>query len=127
MAGRDDIDFGQVKVSRLFKKIFIPTLLGMVSWSLLTVADGIFVGWGVGGNGIAAINICYPVFLILTGFALMVGMGASVVASIHLSQNNVRAARLNVTQAIWFSTLVVSVAMILIVLIDDAIAAPLHR
>ena len=122
MAGRDDIDFGQVKVSRLFKKIFIPTLLGMVSWSLLTVADGIFVGWGVGGNGIAAINICYPVFLILTGFALMVGMGASVVASIHLSQNNVRAARLNVTQAIWFSTLVVSVAMILILLMPEHIS-----
>ena len=122
MAGRDDIDFGQVQVSRLFKKIFIPTLLGMVSWSLLTVADGIFVGWGVGGNGIAAINICYPVFLILTGFALMVGMGASVVASIHLSQNNVRAARLNVTQAIWFSTLVVSVAMILILLMPEHIS-----
>lgn len=125
MAGRDDIDFGQVKVSRLFKKIFIPTLLGMVSWSLLTVADGIFVGWGVGGNGIAAINICYPVFLILTGFALMVGMGASVVASIHLSQNNVRAARLNVTQAIWFSTLVVSVAMILILLMPEHISCML--
>ena len=84
MAGRDDIDFGKVKVSRLFRKIFIPTLLGMVSWSLITVADGMFVGWGVGSNGIAAINICYPIFLLLSGFALMMGMGASVAASIHL-------------------------------------------
>ena len=122
MAGRDDIDFGTTKISRLFTKMFIPTLLGMVSWSLLTVVDGIFVGHGVGSNGIAAINICYPIFMLLTGFALMVGMGASVVASIHLSQNNVKAARINVTQAMWFSTFVVIGAMIFILLAPEEIS-----
>lgn len=125
MAGRDDIDFGKVKVSRLFRKIFIPTLLGMVSWSLLTVVDGMFVGWGVGSNGIAAINICYPVFLVITGFALMVGMGASVVASIHLSQKNVKAARINVTQAMWFSTLVVLFAVAVMELVPERISCML--
>ena len=119
MSGRDDIDFGTVRIPRLFRKIFIPTLLGMVSWSLLTVVDGMFVGWGVGSNGIAAINICYPIFMLLTGFALMVGMGASVVASIHLSRKNVKAARINVTQAIWFSTLAVLVAIVVVELIPE--------
>ena len=122
MAGRDDIDFGTAKIPRLFTKMFIPTLLGMVSWSLLTVVDGVFVGQGVGSNGIAAINICYPIFLVLTGFALMVGMGASVVASIHLSQNNVKAARINVTQAVWFSTFVVIIAMLAILLVPEQLA-----
>ena len=103
MAGRDDIDFGTVKVSCLFNKMFFPTLLGMASWSLITVADGMFVGWGVGGHGIAAINICYPVFLVFSGFALMIGMGVSVVSSIHLAQKNVKAARINTTQAMLFS------------------------
>ncbi len=122
MAGRDDIDFGTTNIPRLFTKMFIPTLLGMVSWSLLTIIDGVFVGWGVGSNGIAAINICYPIFLVLTGFALMVGMGASVVASIHLSQDNVKAARINVTQAVWFSTFVVIGAMIFILLAPEQIS-----
>ena len=122
MAGRDDIDFGTAKISRLFTKMFIPTLLGMVSWSLLTVIDGIFVGRGVGSIGIAAINICYPIFLVLTGFALMVGMGASVVASIHLSQNNVKAARINVTQAMWFSTFVAIGVMIFALLAPEQIS-----
>lgn len=111
MSGRDDIDFGKVKVQRLFTKIFVPTLLGMVSWALLTVVDGIFVGWGIGSNGIAAINISYPVFMLLTGFALMVGMGVSVVASIHLAENNEKAARINVTQAMLFSTVTVALAV----------------
>ena len=122
MSGRDDIDFGTTNISRLFTKMFIPTLLGMVSWSLLTVVDGVFVGHGVGSNGIAAINICYPIFLILTGFALMVGTGASVVASIHLSQNNVKAARINVTQAIWFSTFVAIGVMIFTLLAPEQIS-----
>ena len=122
MAGRDDIDFGTTNISKLFTKMFIPTLLGMVSWSLLTVVDGIFVGHGVGSNGIAAINICYPIFLVLTGFALMVGMGASVVASIHLSQNNVKAARINVTQAMWFSTFVAIGVMIFALLAPEQIS-----
>ena len=122
MAGRDDIDFGTVKVSRLFGKMFFPTLMGMVSWSLLTVIDGIFVGWGAGSNGIAAINICYPIFLVLAGFALMMGSGASVVSSIHLSKENIKAARINVTQAIGFSTAVVLVALLVVLLGPESIS-----
>ena len=122
MAGRDDIDFGTTNISRLFTKMFIPTLLGMVSWSLLTVIDGVFVGHGVGSNGIAAINICYPIFLVLTGFALMVGTGASVVASIHLSQNNEKAARINITQAVWFSTFVAIGVMIFALIAPEQIS-----
>ena len=116
MSGRDEIDFGTVKVSRLFAKLFIPTLLGMVSWAMLTVVDGVFVGWGVGSHGIAAINICFPIFIVLTGFALMMGAGVSVVASIHLSQKNVKAARINVTQAIGFASFLV----LLVVLVIEA-------
>lgn len=122
MAGRDDIDFGTVKISKLFKQIFIPTLLGMASWSLITVADGVFVGQGVGSHGIAAINICYPIFLVFGGFALMMGMGASVVAAIHMSQKNVKAARINITQAVWFSMAIVAVAMAVIYAMPERIS-----
>ncbi len=122
MSGRDDIDFGTVRVSRLFRQIFFPTLMGMASWSLLTVADGMFVGWGVGSHGIAAINICYPIFLVLSGFALMMGMGASVVASIHLSKENIKAARINTTQAMLFSGLVVLAVTALVLAMPERIS-----
>ena len=54
---RDAIDLGTVKVFTLFKKYFIPTLCGMLSMSAVTAIDGIFVGHGIGSDGIAAINI----------------------------------------------------------------------
>lgn len=82
---KDSIDFGTTKVSSLFSKLLMPTLLGMVSSALFVITDGIFVGRGLGSDALAAVNIVAPLFLINTGIGLMFGVGASVVASIHLS------------------------------------------
>ena len=112
----DGIDFGTAKIDSLFNSIFYPTLLSMVFASLFTVADGIFVGQGVGSNALAAINIVSPLFLITTGIALMFGTGVSVVASIHLSQNNDKAANINITQAFGVATLLMVIVAIAVYL-----------
>ncbi|MBR4643963.1 MAG: MATE family efflux transporter [Bacteroidaceae bacterium] len=114
--GRDSIDFGKSKIGPLFNRIFYPTLLSMVFASLFTVADGIFVGQGVGSNALAAINIVAPLFLITTGISLMFGVGVSVVASIHLAQNNHKAANINITQAFDVATLLMVVIAIAVFL-----------
>ena len=102
----DAIDLGTAGVFTLFRKYFVPTLFGMLSMSAVTAIDGIFVGHGIGSDGIAAINICIPLLMLFTGVGLMLGAGASVVASIHLSHGKPKAARLHVTQAILFVTIV---------------------
>jgi len=109
---RDSIDFGKSRIGPLFNRIFYPTLLSMVFASLFTVADGIFVGQGVGSNALAAINIVSPLFLITTGIALMFGVGVSVVASIHLSQDNHKAANINITQAFNVATLLMGIIVV---------------
>jgi Na+-driven multidrug efflux pump len=48
------------------------------------------------------------------GLGLMLGTGCSVVASIHLAQRKLKVARLNITQAIIGSTIVVSILSVLI-------------
>lgn len=111
---RDSIDFGKSRVEPLFHSIFYPTLLSMVFASLFTVADGIFVGQGVGSNALAAINIVAPLFLMTTGIALMFGAGVSVVASIHLSKGNNRAANINITQAFEVATLLITILAVTI-------------
>lgn len=105
-----------LKISTLFGRLFIPTLLGMLSMSAVTVADGIFVGQGVGSDGIAAVNICIPMLMLFTGVGLMAGVGSSVVASIHLSKGKEKAARLNVTQALLFVTIATLVPSVLILI-----------
>lgn len=102
---KDSIDFGSMEIPKLFRKLLIPTVLGMVFSAAFVITDGIFVGKGIGSDALAAVNITAPLFLINTGVGLMFGVGASVVASIHLSQGKVKAARINVTQAIVVSSL----------------------
>ncbi len=96
---RDALNYGEMRIPRLFRKLFFPTLLGLLSGVLLNLADGIFVGRGVGSDALAAINIAAPMFQVAAGIALMFGSGVSVVAAIHLSKGNLKAANINVTQA----------------------------
>lgn len=96
---RDSLDFGKGNIGALFRAMFFPTLVAMVFNSLLNICDGMFVGHGVGPDGLAAINIVAPLFLVCTGVGLMFGIGASVIASIRLAEDNVKAARIIMTQA----------------------------
>lgn len=111
---RDAIDFGKTDVSRLFAKMFFPTLMGLLFGSLLNIADGIFVGRGVGSDALAAINVAAPVFLITTGVSLMFATGVSIVASIHMSRKNFKAANINITQALTVPLLLMTIVLAVI-------------
>lgn len=104
---RDAINLGEIKVSKLFRIYLIPTLLGMLAICAVTATDGIFVGQGVGSDALAAVNICVAPLMAIIGIGLMLGVGASVVSSIHLAKNNIKAARLNITQAMLVGSIVV--------------------
>lgn len=110
---RDNLDFRDAKVGRLFRSLFFPTLVAMVFNSALNICDGMFVGHGVGSDALAAINIVAPYFMLSIGIGLMFGFGASVIGSIRLSENNVKAARIIMTQAylagaVIFGTVIIS-------------------
>lgn len=103
---RDCIDFGKSDIQPLFRSIFVPTLLGMLFNVAFVITDGIFVGHGVGPAGLACVNLVAPIMMLITGLGMMFGVGSSVVAAIHLAQENQKAARINVTQAFLASTFV---------------------
>lgn len=119
---RDSIDLSKLNVFTLFKKYFIPTLFGMLGICSVTAIDGVFVGHGVGSDGIAAVNICIPLYMILTGVGLMVGAGCSVVASIHLSRGKERIARINITQALAFVTIIALIPTLIVLCVPTKIS-----
>ncbi len=116
LMNKDRLDFGNERIGRLFRMMFFPTLIAMFSNSLLNICDGMFVGHGVGPEALAAINIVAPMFLLTTGIGLMFGIGASVIASIRLSEGNVRNARTIMTQA-YLAGAVIFGAIILLTLL----------
>lgn len=111
---RDSLDYGEMRVPKLFRKLFWPTLFGMIASVLLNLADGIFVGQGVGSDALAAINVAAPVFLITTGVSLMFGSGVSIVAAVHMSKGNIKAANINITQALTVGALVMAFILLCI-------------
>ena len=116
------LDYGHDGITRLFRKIFFPTLLGLIFNALITVIDGIFVGQGVGPDGIAAVNIIAPLFMVVTGTGLMFGIGSSVVAGVAMAQGNGRRASVAVTQAAVLSGVLVTVLTAVLLLFPAQVA-----
>ncbi|MDE6556910.1 MAG: MATE family efflux transporter [Duncaniella sp.] len=108
MKAATGLDYANGNIGVLFRKIFLPTLLGMIFNALITIVDGIFVGNGVGPDGIAAVNIIAPLYMVTTGIGLMLGIGASVLAGIALAANDTRKACTVVSQAFMTGTLVMA-------------------
>lgn len=52
---RDSIDFKNMDIAALFRKLLLPTVLGMIFSALFVITDGIFVGKGIGSDALAAV------------------------------------------------------------------------
>ncbi len=121
-ASSTGLDYAAGKISSLFYKMFFPTLLGLIFNALITIVDGIFVGQGVGPDGIAAVNIIAPLYMVVTGTGLMLGIGSSVIAGIALAQGESRRASVNMTQATLLCLVVVSALIAVLLLFSEPTA-----
>lgn len=57
-----------------FKYIFL-NILSTLGISVYILIDTFFISLGMGADGLAALNLCLPVFNFINGFGLMLGMG----------------------------------------------------
>jgi len=77
---------GEKSVGRLLWDFSLPAITGMLVNALYNVVDSIFVGHGVGPIGLAAVTIAFPIMIILMGFGMLVGVGATTLISIRIGQ-----------------------------------------
>lgn len=96
----ETLDFQNDKVSSLFRRLLIPALCGTLAMSGMIALDGIIIGQGVGADGLAAANIIVPLYQVISGITLMVGVGCSVAAAFLLSHQKQKVARLMISQAL---------------------------
>lgn len=122
MENKLGLDYAGMNISRLYVKILIPTLLGMISTILVTIVDGYFVGRYAGSDALAAVNIASPVFMLGAGFGLMFGVGCSIVSAIYLSKNKLKAANVNFTQAVLTANIFVFILSLFILVNVEEIA-----
>lgn len=65
------------RVGKLIAKFAIPAIISMLVNSLYNIVDQIFIGQGVGMLGNAATNVAFPVSIICTAIALLLGIGSA--------------------------------------------------
>ena len=62
-------------------KYILPAVISMVLVGAYTNIDGLFIGKAAGDDGIAAINIVWPIVALITSLGTGIGVGGSVVVS----------------------------------------------
>ncbi|QQO10051.1 MATE family efflux transporter [Breznakiella homolactica] len=74
-------------IGAVYFRYALPAITGMVVSSLYTVVDGIFVGRGVGGTGLAAVNIVYPFIMFQIALTMLAGIGGANLFSLYSGRN----------------------------------------
>lgn len=70
-------------IYKLYLKYFFPTIGAALSTSIYILFDTIFIGQGVGEQGLVALNIAIPIFSLFFGTGLLIGVGGSTLFSIE--------------------------------------------
>lgn len=71
-----------------FIKYVSLNILGQAAFSCYTVADTFFVSANLGADGITALNLAFPIFCLINGTGLMIGMGGGTRYSILKSRGD---------------------------------------
>ncbi len=79
---------GSQSIGKLLFEFSIPAIIGMLVNSLYIVIDRIFIGRVVGGMAISGVSLTFPIGIIIMGFGMLVGIGASTRISIKLGEKN---------------------------------------
>ncbi|MEZ8726674.1 MATE family efflux transporter [Vibrio cyclitrophicus] len=80
-------------ISRQFWRYTIPTVAAMLVNGLYQVVDGIFIGRYVGADGLAGINVAWPVIGSILGIGILVGVGTGALVSIHQGEKDTQGAK----------------------------------
>lgn len=105
--------FGITPPKKLFVKLAIPSLISMLFSSIYMICDGIFVGKIIGSKGLAAINLVFPIIMIVFAVSDMIASGASVKIGIKLGEKNEKEASNIFTIAVLLSLIINIIFMII--------------
>ena len=67
-------------------------MLANVSFFILTIIDGMFVGNGVGTDALGAVNLALPFVMIISVFAVLFNIGGITVTAIRMGRGDIEGA-----------------------------------
>ena len=97
-------------------------ILGMLGLSIILIADTFFIANGIGTNGLAALNLALPIYSLLQGTGLMIGMGAGIKYSIHRHDSQEYINKI-FTNTIYLVTFISLILILVALFFSDAIVS----
>lgn len=107
-------------VKKIFFHYLIPSIGGMIGLSLYIFFDTMFVGQGVGSEGLAALSIAIPMYNVYNAIGLLLGVGGATVLSIYIGEGNNRKANEAFTLSVLFNIFLgIILTIIQVIYIDE--------
>lgn len=85
-----NFDIGKGSIGRLLWEFSMPAIIGMLVMGLYIITDRIFVGQGVGSIALAAVTVAQPIMTLMMAFGMLIGIGATALASIRLGERKIK-------------------------------------
>jgi len=94
------LDLGKDNITKLLIAFSLPCVVSSLINSVYNIVDQIFIGKGVGTLGNAATNVLFPLIIILSAIASLIGNGGAANFSLKLGEKNHDEAAKSVGQSI---------------------------
>lgn len=111
-----EVDLGKEPVGKLLATLAIPAIASQVVNALYNMVDRMYIGHipGNGAEALTGVGVCFPIIMLISAFAGMIGMGGAPQASIRMGKQDNEGAEKILGNC--FSALV-GIALILTVLV----------
>lgn len=77
---------GTDAIGRLLLRFSLPAIVGMFVNALYNIVDRMFIGYGVGAEGIAGVTLSFPLMMAMVSFSILVGVGANTLFAIRMGE-----------------------------------------
>lgn len=91
------------EIAKDFTKYVSLNIFSQLAYSFYTMADTFFVSRDLGTNSLTALNLAFPIFCVINGLGLMIGIGGGSRYTVFKSQNEDKKANIVFTNAIYIS------------------------
>ncbi len=115
------LDLQKDSIIRLFMSYLLPAIASGVITSLYIIVDGIFIGKGIGSQGLAAVGLVVPMFTMFSGLSLVFGIGGSTQSSIAIARGNNDEASKYFTHSVLGITVLMTFFIVLVLIFKESI------
>lgn len=83
---RNIAELENASVWRLLVQYSLPSIAGMVVYSLYNIIDSVYIGHGVGPLALSGLAVTFPIMNLTFALGTLVGIGGAAISSIRLGK-----------------------------------------